>query len=557
MITGLKRLTRRPALLAFLTGAIGGVLVFLVLYGTAVLDPTNDGWLHSNSDDISQHYIGWLFFRDAPWQFPVGVIPGLAYPTGIGISFTDSIPLFALIFKLFSPLPVTFQYFGWWGIACYALQGGIAGLILLRLTKSVGLSVTGSLLFVTAPVLGMRMFTHTALAGQWIILLAIYVLIRSKELSARQFISWWSVVMVLSVLIHPYFVPMNAILLLMAVILSWRTLWRGLLHLGVPLVLALAVFWAIGGLSFATIGSNDAGLFGLNLLAFVSPYGWSRFFDGPPSPPFGYESEMYVGMGVMISCLLLVLMAVWSLRSKSGRQRARKIIRRLSSPRLLLVYGCGVLLFFVAIGPWVHVANKVLELSWPSLFMHAWSVFRATARLFWPIYYLFLIGVIVLLFVQVKKRVGPVIAVSTVLLLSGLQAVEIILSPESVAKRQRIEWASTSDAPYRPLISTASWENMTAGKKHIQFTKGVEVDQFFSIAFFAQQRHLTLSNGYFARSPQAAIDAGEAHARQMLVNGTALRDTVYVSYDQAFVETLNHDGYTVTRDGKAWLIAVR
>ena len=52
-----------------LTGALLGALIFLLLYGVRVLDPTSVDWILNNpSPDPAQHYLGWErpVYRFAP-----------------------------------------------------------------------------------------------------------------------------------------------------------------------------------------------------------------------------------------------------------------------------------------------------------------------------------------------------------------------------------------------------------------------------------------------------------------------------------------------------------
>ena len=95
--------------------AMIGMMVFIAVYGVAVLNPTYDDWLLGKGD-LTQHYLGWCFYRSSDWTFPIGLTNNLAYPSYTSIIFTDSIPVLAVFFKLFSfILPDTFQYLGWWG----------------------------------------------------------------------------------------------------------------------------------------------------------------------------------------------------------------------------------------------------------------------------------------------------------------------------------------------------------------------------------------------------------------------------------------------------------
>ena len=118
-----------------LTGALLGMLVFLAVYGVRVLDPTSVDWiLNSLSPDPIQHYLGWELFRRSPVHLPyIGANYNAVYPFRTSVLFTDSLPLAALFFKLLGGiLPTRFQYFGWWGLLCYALQGGLAQAVIAR-----------------------------------------------------------------------------------------------------------------------------------------------------------------------------------------------------------------------------------------------------------------------------------------------------------------------------------------------------------------------------------------------------------------------------------------
>ena len=119
-----------------LTGALLGALVFLAVYGVRVLDPTSVDWLLNNpSPDPAQHYLGWALFRRSPVHLPyIGANYNAVHPFRTSVLFTDSLPLAALFFKLLGgALPTRFQYFGWWGLACYMLQGGLAQAVIARI----------------------------------------------------------------------------------------------------------------------------------------------------------------------------------------------------------------------------------------------------------------------------------------------------------------------------------------------------------------------------------------------------------------------------------------
>lgn len=53
-----------------LTSAIIGAILFIAIYGARILDPTYEDWLFQGGD-LTQHYLGWTFFRMSDWHFPV------------------------------------------------------------------------------------------------------------------------------------------------------------------------------------------------------------------------------------------------------------------------------------------------------------------------------------------------------------------------------------------------------------------------------------------------------------------------------------------------------
>ena len=65
--------------------------------------PNDFTWMgyRNGTGDVAQHLSGWYAFVNDSWRFPLLNTILLDYPSGTDISLTDSIPLFALIFKPF------------------------------------------------------------------------------------------------------------------------------------------------------------------------------------------------------------------------------------------------------------------------------------------------------------------------------------------------------------------------------------------------------------------------------------------------------------------------
>ena len=97
------------------------IILWVYFLGFDFIDPRNIDWL--NSGDLSIYQIGWNFFRNDIWRFPIGSNPNFGIYYGGSIVFSDSLPLFAIFFKIFnSVLPEKFQYFSIWILVCIYLQ---------------------------------------------------------------------------------------------------------------------------------------------------------------------------------------------------------------------------------------------------------------------------------------------------------------------------------------------------------------------------------------------------------------------------------------------------
>ena len=119
-------------------------------------------WLAA--DDVTADLLSWKFFKNDIWRFPLGSNPNHGLDIGSGIAFSGSIPIMALIFKLFANvLPDNFHYFGIWIFICFFLQSYIAFLIIYNRSENLKFSIVGSLFFLLSPILINRLGLHLSL----------------------------------------------------------------------------------------------------------------------------------------------------------------------------------------------------------------------------------------------------------------------------------------------------------------------------------------------------------------------------------------------------------
>ena len=273
-------------------GAVLGAVTYVSIYGFGLLDVTHTTWLYGKND-LTQHYSGWLFFRNSDWYFPLGLMDTVTYPKLYSVVYMDAIPVFAVFFKLLSPLlPETFQYFGIWGLLCFTLQGLVAACILRRFFESKAMILIGVLFFTFVPWMPQRLYMHSSLAAHWILLLCILNCLRTDEITLKRSVIEWSLLLALAAAVHVYFIPMCAIFLGCNMLYkmwkersSMKKVFSILLLTAVPIMAAAAVLWVLG--AFYGSVPYDSGGYGegsANLNFLFNSLGKSGFVPALPHP---------------------------------------------------------------------------------------------------------------------------------------------------------------------------------------------------------------------------------------------------------------------------------
>lgn len=476
-----------------------GAIIFILVYGINVLNPLYDDWLMSRTD-LAQHYLGWCFYRKGSWMFPIGLTDNLAYPTCTSVIFTDSIPMFAVLFKLFSPiLPDTFQYFGLWGIMSFMLQGFFAAKILQKLSVSKVQTLFGSVIFVLSPTVIERMFRHTALGGQWIILAAIYMFVRHKETYRRILISsvWWGGLGALVAAIHLYYFPMCGMFLggyIVCSFLKERRIRLSFLIPGIAFMSGILIStFLLGGFSSQAASEADGlGYYSFNLNGFFNEKGYSRIFDVLPTYTDGqYEGFAYLGLGIFL--LLFIALIYVGIYFVKGRGKKPGDFWMYAAVYFLM--SAGLILF--AASPQVSFNDKLLfEYPYSSTLYHYWSIFRSTGRIVWPVCYLIYIGVIICNDKLWKNYVKKEYIASVVIVICVCAQ---IFDLSDKLGEQKGEFDKVQ---YETILRSEVWDRL-AGVESLEHVVWVsdsfDNSEILHIARYANDNNWTMNNFYFAR----------------------------------------------------------
>lgn len=501
--------------------ALLGAAVFVFIYGVHVLNPCYTDWLLTSEDgDLTQHYLGWKFYRHAPWRFPFGMIDTMAYPNETSVIFTDSIPLFAFLFKIFRfLLPVRFQYFGWFGILCFMLQGGIGAKLVQRYVDSFWGVIAGGMFFVLSPVFIDRMYWMTSLAAHFLCLLGLMFVVYYEPVykNTKKAVIGWGILGMLCGSIHLYFLPMCGVILLGFVLLDavkGEKRWKALLPLGSYLAAAAATVFLFGGFASGMKAGNDGlGYYSFNLNGFWNPQGWSKYWKDMPCTDSQYEGFGYLGLGLLVLCLwaFLLWMGEWLEGKRQDGRAGESAVRNLQESderdsektgnwmkkhiQGIVWVLTGILTLLISASHVVMYGEKVLyEFPLPKMLYQIWSVFRASGRLIWPLVYLFVLGAVC----AGRKRIGRRTADLMLLVCLALQFADIggmLASKNEIYNKRDI---------YQTLLPSEGWAVIgnETDVEHICFVSDMVSQRklLFSFGDYASDYGLTLSNFYFARS---------------------------------------------------------
>ena len=515
----------------FLTGALIGAVCFICVYGIRILNFSYDDWLFNGDMDLRQHYVGWCHFRSSAWSFPAGLIDSLAYPSRVSVIYSDSIPMFALFFKIFrSFLPLHFQYFGLYGLISFVLTGGIAALLLRHFTKNRIISISGSVFFIMSFTILQRMYYHTALASQWLILLSFYIWLECMEnMKERDKFIIWTFMAVLCVSIHSYYLPMVGLIMLAALIED--TLRARSAGQKTPVIAAREILVAIsfclgalltlyllgafyGDLGAASKYADGLGAFEANLNTFINPLNDGNIY-GPLKTygDFQYEGFAYLGGGVILLLgICLISLIIKRLLKETGRGKISLSPRRIL---LILVFAASCFLSMFPILSFNDV--RIIGIPYPVPVKKLLGVFRSNGRLVWPAMYILILASIVTASRIFKEKAACVII-----------ALALIIQIFDISKMA----AGKHEQFFKRVSHENMWDSdmlsmMAYGRDGFVFLYN-DNDIVMDTAFYAYLKDMTVNSFYFARDVDEEINRNIEENRDDILKGRPDKKKVYI-----------------------------
>jgi hypothetical protein len=511
----------QPALFA----ALAGVIVFTLLFDPSIIHPGHVGWLANG--DPAQSYLGWLFFRQEPWSMPLGLSHTLGMEQGSSIVYSDSIPLLAIFFKFWRAwLPSAFQYDGIWLCACYALQGYFAYRLLRLFTDRRPVLTLGVLFYVLSPIMVFRAQGHLALSAHWIIVAALYLYYAAP---GRQRVLHWLALLWLAPLVHAYLMFM-AYAIWGAYLLRYTIFDRrwSAGRLGVLLASSIAgsllMMWLAGYFLKMEVSTEGFGYYSMNMLAPFWPVGVAALLPHSVAAATSgqYEGFNYLGLGI----LLALIFAAW--RSLAGKRRGHAAVAGdvSRSPDLPLIIA-SVALSLLAISNEVTWGPHVLfTLPIPSRIQPVLNIFRASGRMFWPVYYLLTLAAIR----GALRLTAPMCA-------RFLAVIFVIQMVDMFPLFHTINTASAVGASrnHFPAYTSPFWAVARSRYAHLYVIPGeYKNDDNIAYESLANAYGFAIDTVYTARLPDASIQEPRTRRHEQFFEGVLDSHGLYLIQSSAF-----------------------
>ena len=503
------------------------LIVYNFTYGFHTLLPNNVGWLLNARHDWGQHYLGWAFYRNSNWTFPLGTISDWYYPMGTNVGLTDSIPLLALIFKLFSPiLGNDFQYFGVWLLSCFILNGIFAYKIFKYLNINIVLNFILVLFVITNPVLIYRGL-HPALCAQWLILASIYLYIKEPHSNKEAFSLSFkqSILILLSGLIHPY---LTFIVAGFAIILPFKnfsvyksiSIKKALITTLITFTLLIINWYIVGliGNSNSEV-NNGYGLYSWNFNSFFNPDGFSTFLPQLKQiNPAQYEGYSYLGLGILILIPFSIILLVYRISKSKINENNKK------SFYIFLLWLIPLTLFGIT-NNISYNDKEIFTYPIPDILIKLGNIFRATSRFIWLLYYTLFLSILIIF---AKFKINNVIKIVTFSILLCIQLYDT---------KTLFTFRNLKNGGYHPPLTEEKWTQVFKEFDHIipfpiYEWKTLNHYDYQDFGYLAAKNNKTITNAYVARTNTEGETEFKNKVISNLYNNKLEPNSVYITSEE-------------------------
>jgi hypothetical protein len=410
-------------------------------------------------------------------------------------------------------LPEAFQYLGLWILCCFLLQAWFGWKLVGVVSSDIAICSLGSALYLFSPPMLARLQAHTSLVSHFFVLAALYFYFRPPRRTALA----WALLLGATALTHPYLLAMNLCIWGASLVRNHRAHRRARpgaasAELAVVTVIVASCCWQAGYFEAGRTGVvNGFGEYGMNLLGLFDPDRWSYVLpdltDNSNGAPVN-EGFNYLGLGTIGLLIFSVVAARWDwLRGV--------LVRHL--PLIVALGGLSAL----AVSNHVAFGTASVDVWIPRRLHDGLSPIRASARMFWPVFYLILLVLVWRVVVRLPRN-------SAIALLALALAVQI-----ADTSRGWVDVGARFERPPSSVIPTPLkdpfWDVVATRYAAVKrLMPGSEVPDWPVFASFAARKHLATDIVYLARVGRVAEERAMRDSEAVLASGRYDENTLYV-----------------------------
>lgn len=419
-----------------------GVCTYIYVFGYRIINPYYTEWIYHQWMDVAQNYTGWLAFLHSKWQFPLSLTDALTYPGNISIFWTDSNPLFSIIFKLLAPIYdyANIQLIGFYSLLSLILSSIFASQIVRYFNKNIFVIILGTFFLIYKPTVLHRLIVHANLSSQFFIYACIaYILYNYKNDNFKKDFIICILLFVLAVSIHFYYVPM--VLSFMFFYLLYKAIYfKKFKYITAILASAIVMIFEMYILgvfvNIETTQGGGVGDYSFNLNGFWNPLDWSIIIKYLPLVHAGQtDGFAYLGLGVFFLLLICIPVLIKNI-IKLKQIKLNKSLKLIFLFTILYIVG----IILIAMGGVVSYNDKMfvhIDLSF------LLSTFKGHGRFIWMLPIVFT----VLLYIVILKKFSIKSIIIILFIASFIQIYEID------NKVSRIHKEYMADYKYNRIIS--------------------------------------------------------------------------------------------------------
>jgi hypothetical protein len=290
------------------------------------------------------------------------------------------------------------------------------------------------------------------------------------------------------------------------------------------------LFWFAGYFMVGTPTTGNYGIGRINTLGLFDSYTWSYLpFDIPdvrdPSESLAreYESFVYLGSGL----LLCLGFALWGLRYHQVSLKVLLLKYRILALALVCLTLFAIL-NNIGIGLWgfaVPLPDQIIALA---------SILRASARLFWPVYY----AVVLLILYVIIKSYSTKTAIIMLAISLLIQVVDTSAGWKQLRNHMMLPKASVMGTP----LQDPFWQEAA---KHYQkilvvLPQDGGIIDWKPIAEYAARYHLVTNSAYLGRYDAQQLFKAKAKLEQAVNEGKYDPTALYILENDKVIAAYRH-----------------